>query len=58
MKEKTIISATTLAISLLAYWYAKENEKDAAPWVMAGAFAGTIIGEGLADFAKKKKEGQ
>ncbi len=56
MKEKTIISTATLLTSLLTYWYARETHKDAAPLVMIGAFVGSIIGEGLADFAKKKQQ--
>ena len=45
MKEKTIISTATLLTSLLTYWYAKEAEKDAVPYVMLGGFVGSIIGE-------------
>jgi uncharacterized membrane protein YfcA len=45
MKEKTIISTATLFTSLLTYWYAKEAEKDAVPYVMLGGFVGSIIGE-------------
>ena len=58
MKEKTIISGATLLGSLLTYWYARAAHKDAAPMVMIGAFVGSIIGEGIADYAKKKQEGQ
>lgn len=53
MKEKTIISTATLLTSLVAYWYAKANGKDAAPYVMMGGFVGSIIGEAFADQIKK-----
>lgn len=49
MKEKTIVSATTLITSLLSYWYAREANKDAVPYVMMGGFLGSIIGETLAE---------
>jgi hypothetical protein len=47
MREKTIVSASTLAGSLLAYWYARSTGKDTAPYVMLGGFIGAIIGEGI-----------
>ena len=49
MKEKTIISTVTLFTSLLAYWYAREAEKDSVPYVMMGSFLGSIIGDALAE---------
>lgn len=49
MKEKTIVSTTTLLASLLTYWYAKEANKDAVPYVMFGGFVGAIIGEVIAE---------
>lgn len=49
MKEKTIVSAATLITSLLTYWYAKETDKDAVPYVMMGGFLGSIIGENIAE---------
>lgn len=49
MKEKTIISTVTLFTSLLAYWYAREAEKDSVPYVMMGGFLGSIIGDVLAE---------
>lgn len=52
MKEKTIISTATLLTSLLAYWYAKETQKDAVPYVMFGGFIGSIIGEVISDKVK------
>jgi len=54
MKEKTIISATTLLVSLLAYIYARENEKDAVPYVMFGGFLGSVIGETIVEKMKKE----
>lgn len=47
--EKMVISAVTLITSLLCYSYAKAASKDAAPYAMIGAFAGTLIGEVLAE---------
>ncbi|MEO7982934.1 MAG: hypothetical protein ABI688_02520 [Bacteroidota bacterium] len=49
MKGNTIISGSTLFVSLLTYWYAKETNKDAVPYVMFGGFVGAIIGEAIAE---------
>ena len=54
MKEKTIVSATTLAVSLLAYWYARAAGKDAVPYVMLGGFLGSLIAEGLTSNTQDK----
>jgi len=54
MKDKTIISTTTLLTSLLAYWYAKTAEKDTGPLVMLGGFVGSIIGENIVEHLQKK----
>jgi hypothetical protein len=48
MKEKVIVSASTLVASLLTYLYAKHAEKDAIPYVMIGGFVGGVIGEMIA----------
>ena len=56
MKEKTIVSGVTLLTSLLSYWYAKEANKDAVPYVMMGGFLGAIIGETIAENIKSKKQ--
>ena len=48
MKEKVIVSASTLVASLLTYLYAKHAEKDAIPYVMIGGFIGGVIGEMIA----------
>jgi len=53
MKEKTIVSTVTLLTSLLAYWYAKEAQKDSVPYVMMGSFLGSIIGESVAERVTK-----
>ena len=53
MKEKSIISTVTLFTSLLAYWYAREAEKDSVPYVMMGGFLGSIIGDALAEKVTK-----
>lgn len=52
--EKAVISAVTLVTSLLCYSYARAAKKDAAPYAMIGAFAGTLIGEVLADHISEK----
>lgn len=56
MKEKTIVSTVTLLTSLLAYWYSKEAEKDAVPYVMMGGFIGSIIGESIAEKVTKQNK--
>ena len=56
MKEKTIISTVTLFTSLLAYWYAREAEKDSVPYVMMGGFLGSIIGDALAEKVTKSNK--
>jgi uncharacterized membrane protein YfcA len=57
MKEKTIVAAFTLAGSLLTYFYAKQCQKDAVPYVMMGGFVGSFIGESLIlGLAKKQEE--
>lgn len=53
LKEKNIVSTVTLLTSLLAYWYSKEAEKDAVPYVMMGGFLGSIIGESIAEKVTK-----
>ena len=52
MKEKAIVSTATIVTSLLAYWYAKEGQKDAVPYVMLGGFLGSLIGETIAENLK------
>ena len=56
MKEKTIVSGITLLTSLLTYWYAREANKDAVPYVMMGGFLGSIIGETIVENIKTKKQ--
>ena len=53
MKEKSIVSTVTLFTSLLAYWYAREAQKDSVPYVMMGGFLGSIIGDALAENVTK-----
>jgi uncharacterized membrane protein YfcA len=52
MKEKIIVSGSTLIGSLMAYWYARSVKKDTAPYVMLGGFIGSIIGDTIADNSK------
>jgi uncharacterized membrane protein YfcA len=56
MKEKTIVSASTLAVSLLTYWYAKSADKDVVPYIMFGGFIGALLGEGIAEMTNKGKD--
>ncbi len=56
MKEKTIISTTTLAASLMMYFYAKSLQKDAVPYVMIGGFMGAVIGESIIEYLNKTKK--
>jgi len=53
MKEKIIVSTTTLLASLASYLYAKHAEKDAVPFVMIGGFFGAVIGEAIAKAFEK-----
>ncbi|MEP7374734.1 MAG: hypothetical protein ABI675_15165 [Chitinophagaceae bacterium] len=55
MKEKAIVSTATLLASLLAYWYAKESDKDPVPYVMFGGFLGSIVGETIVGHGKGDK---
>lgn len=55
MKERTIISTSALAASLLAYWYARNAEKDSVPYVMIGGFIGAMIGEVISSNDKSGK---
>lgn len=56
MKEKTIVSATTVIASLVSYFYAKQAGKDAVPYVMVGGFLGAVIGEAIAKVVKKDND--
>lgn len=54
MKEKTIVSTATLLTSLLAYWYAREMQKDTSPYIILGGFLGSLIGETIVEQQNKK----
>jgi hypothetical protein len=57
MKERVIVSATTLIISLGSYAYSKHLGKDAVPYLMIGGFVGAVLGESIAmAFQKKDKD--
>jgi uncharacterized membrane protein YfcA len=58
MKEKSIISASTLVVSLLTYWYAKTANKDAAPYMLLGGFLGSLIGETIVEQVNKSNNNQ
>ena len=55
MKEKSIVSASTVIVSLLSYWYAKTANKDAAPYMLLGGFLGSLIGETIVENIAKDK---
>jgi len=55
MKEKSIVSASTVIVSLLSYWYAKTANKDAAPYMLLGGFLGSLIGETIVENRAKDK---
>ncbi|HMT75205.1 MAG TPA: hypothetical protein PKA77_14120 [Chitinophagaceae bacterium] len=55
MKDKPIVATTTLVLSLLSYWYAREANKDAVPYVMLGGFIGSLLGETIAEKIDKSK---
>lgn len=55
MKDKTIVSTSTLLVSLLMYWFARSTKKDAVPYVMLGGFVGSIVGEAITDNLNKQK---
>jgi uncharacterized membrane protein YfcA len=55
--ERTIISGMTLATSLVFYWYARAHNKHEVPFVMVGAFIGSLIGERIVDSIKKGDNG-
>lgn len=54
MKEKTIVSTTTLVTSLLAYWYARKMQKDTSTYIILGGFVGSLIGETIVENRKKR----
>lgn len=56
MKERTLVSAITLAASLASYFYAKQTNKDIAPCVMVGGFLGAMLGEYITQVMKKENE--
>lgn len=56
IKEKTIVSTTTLAASLLMHFYARTAQKDAVPYVMIGGFMGAVIGESIVEYINKNKK--
>ena len=58
MKEKTIVSTLTLFTSLASYWYAKEAQKDAVPFMMIGGFLGAVAGEVIYEKLKSIKNGK
>lgn len=55
MKEKTIVSTSTVIFSLITYCYAKTANKDAAPYMLLGGFLGSLIGETIVENISKDK---
>lgn len=58
MKERLIVSATSVAASLLCYFYAKHYDKDMVPYVMIGSFIGATLGEAIANLFSKEKDSE
>lgn len=56
MKEKTIVSGMTLVASMVSYFYARQCDKDAVPYVMVGGFIGAVIGEAIVSVMEKRKK--
>ncbi len=56
MKEKTIVSGLTLVASMVSYFYARQCDKDAVPYVMVGGFIGAVIGEAIVSVIEKRKK--
>ncbi len=56
MKEKTIVSGMTLVASMVSYFYARQYDKDAVPYVMVGGFIGAVIGEAIVSAMEKRKK--
>ncbi len=56
VNEKTIVSGVTLVASLAAYFYAREVQKDAVPYVMVGGFFGALLGETIAGITLRDKD--
>lgn len=52
MKEKVIVSTSTLFVSLLTYLYAKHCGKDVIPYMMIGGFFGGVLGEVIVHLGK------
>jgi uncharacterized membrane protein YfcA len=48
MNNRIVVSSTTVAVSLLAYWYARSTNKDVVPVMLIGGFIGSLAGEYLA----------
>ena len=55
MKEKIIVSTSTLFSSLACYFYARDLGKDAVPYVMIGGFLGAVVGETIVYMTTKDK---
>jgi len=47
MKEKVIVSGSSLLVSLASYHFAKSNGKDTMTYLMVGGFVGALVGEVL-----------
>lgn len=49
VQAKTVVAASTLLTSMIAYWYAKSAKKDVVPFIMLGGFVGSVLGETLVE---------
>lgn len=56
MRDKSIVSAITLALSLAGYFLARHEAKDPAPYIMIGGFLGALIGETIVESIRNNKD--
>jgi uncharacterized membrane protein YfcA len=49
IQARTVVSTSTLLVSLVGYWYAKNTSRDVVPYVMLGGFIGSLLGETLVE---------
>lgn len=54
MRDKSIVSAMTLALSLAGYFMARQEAKDTAPYIMIGGFLGALVGESIVEILRDK----
>ena len=58
MKERLIVSTTTLIVSLTCYYYARHSGKDAVPYVMMAGFIGGTLGEAVTNIFSRREDSE